>query len=348
VPLAASLRARARHFAFRHVGGSALVLLYHRVTHRERDPQLLTVTPEHFDAQMAVLAERHHVVPLSELVEGIRGGRVPDRAIAITFDDGYADNLLDAAPILARHAVPATFYVSSGFVEEGRPFWCDEVERLVLAPGTLPRSGRLSAGDVALSFDLGGFSHYTAEQARLDAPWTVLDPATNPRQALYAELCAFVRPLPVAQQTELLARLREAAGVADASPAADRPLSPEEVVALDSIEGLRIGGHTRSHVLLSGQPVAEQRGEIEADRGALDRICGRPIESFSYPFGGLGDYSAETVAILRAAGYTHACANHVGVVKPWTDPFRIPRNIVRDWDAPTFLARIEGRFDEPR
>lgn len=342
------MRARARDFAYRHVGGTALVLVYHRVTQLERDPQLIAVTPENFDAQMTLLSKRYSVLPLSELATGIGSHHLPDRSVAVTFDDGYADSLLEATPLLERHGVPATVFVSSGFVGGSTEFWWDEIERLVLAPGSLPRSGHLTGGGADLSFDLGEFADYSTEQAESDASWTVLDPPANPRQALYAELCALVRPLSVTQQSALIHQLREAANVAPEPRTNDRQLKPNELVTLDRSPGMRVGGHTRFHTVLSARSITEQRTEIQTDHDALGRICGRSIDSFSYPFGGHGDYTTETVAIVREAGYTHACANHPGVVKPWTDPFRIPRNLVRNWDVATFEAKIAGWFDEPR
>lgn len=95
------------------------VLLYHRVSDSVRDN--LTVGVEQFDRQMALL--RKHCRPLS--IEQVLGHETIPASdaplVAVTFDDGYLDNFENAAPILARHRIPAAFFVSTGIVDtDGR------------------------------------------------------------------------------------------------------------------------------------------------------------------------------------------------------------------------------------
>jgi len=342
------MRARARDFAYRHVGGTALVLVYHRVTQLERDPQLLAVTPENFDAQMTLLAERYSVLPLSELAAGIRSHHVPDRAVAVTFDDGYADNLLEATPLLEKYGVPATVFVSSGCVESGREFWWDEVERIVLGPSTLPETVALETPEAIFSYHLEGQLERTAEDAARDWAWNLLRPDAEPRHTLHRELCDFYGPLAPVNRLSALAQLREAAH-ADAEPrATHRPLTAEEVTRLDSSPFVEVGAHTVNHPVLSARSADEQRIEIGYDKAALQELCGRPITWFSYPHGSLSDYTDETVSIVSEDGFSGACSNHLGVVKPWTDVYRLPRVIVRDLEASEFAGLLEGWFREPR
>jgi peptidoglycan/xylan/chitin deacetylase (PgdA/CDA1 family) len=344
-----SLRPIARKLVYRYVGGTAVVLIYHRVADLRRDTQALAVSTAGFDAQMALLADGYRVMPLGALADQLRARHVPDRAVAVTFDDGYADNLLNAAPVLVRHGIPATMYLNSGCVDRPGEFWWDELEQILLLPGTLPRTIDVALPDGSRrTFDLGEWNTYTEEQADADADWTAIEPATNPRQRAYAELSASIKPLSETARTGVLRRLHEVAGTSPRPRDENRGLSAEELRALDALPGISVGAHTRSHQLLAASGVDEQRSEILEDRDALVTLCGHAIDSFSYPYGALGDYTDETVAIVRGAGFTHACANHPAVVKPWTDPFRIPRNVVFDWDATTFAAKLKGWFDDPR
>lgn len=346
--LVASMRARARDFAYRHVGGTALVLVYHRVTELERDPQLLAVTPGNFDAQMTLLAKRYSVLPLPELAAGIGSHHVPDRAVAVTFDDGYADNLLEATPPLERHGVPATVFVSSGYVESGREFWWDEVERIVLGPGTLPETVALETPEASFSYHLEGQLERTAEVAERDRAWNLLLPDAGPRHNLYRKLCDFYRPLAPVNRLSALAQLRQAAYADDEPRATHRPLTAEDVTRLDSSPFVEVGAHTVNHPVLSARSADEQRIEIGCDKEALEELCGRPITWFSYPYGKLSDYTHETVSIVREGGFSGACSNHLGVVKPWTDVHRLPRVIVRDLEASEFAGLLEGWFRAPR
>jgi peptidoglycan/xylan/chitin deacetylase (PgdA/CDA1 family) len=98
------------------------ILLYHRVATGD-DPLELNVSPENFAGQMEVVRSAATPVALGEL-------RAGSRRVAVTFDDGYRDNLTTAEPILNAAGVPATVFVTSGPVDDGRELWWDELVRL--------------------------------------------------------------------------------------------------------------------------------------------------------------------------------------------------------------------------
>ena len=98
----------------------ATVLLYHRVTDEVRD--LLTVGIEQFERQMGLLRRYFQVVSLADLFEWQAVPRTGRPLVCVTFDDGYLDNYANAAPILMRHEIPATFFVSTGIVGTDRRF----------------------------------------------------------------------------------------------------------------------------------------------------------------------------------------------------------------------------------
>lgn len=346
-------RATVRDFAYAHVGGTALILAYHRVADLERDPQLLAVRPVNFEAQTAMLSDRYRVISLGDLLASLRRRKVPDRAVVITFDDGYADNLRAAEPILRAQGVTATVFVCSGYVEAQREFWWDELERIVLGPGTLPPLIELDTPGARFSEYLTETLAYSSDQARRDEAWNVLAEGANERQALYMHLASFLRPLSAEDRESALAQLLESAqpgGLADDAGRAPRPthrpLTSEEVAALDASPFVEVGVHTANHTVLSALTLDEQRAEILGGRDAIAAMCGRPMRTFSYPHGGLDDYTDETVGIVRDSGFAGACSNHLRVVKPWADPFRLPRNTVRDWDAEALANRIEAWFRE--
>ncbi len=342
------VRALARRFAFAHVGGTALVLIYHRVADLESDPQLLAVSRANFESQMALLADRYHPQSLSDLAEGLRANRVRDRAVVVTFDDGYADNLTNAAPVLDAHGIPATVFVSSGFLGGHREFWWDELEALVLQSEQLPERIAIElAGapglEVCIESDAG-----QSGETPTDRDWNVLAPDTLPRHGLYRTLHAFLRPLSVRDRAAALEQLRDQLRATHLPRSTHRQLTTEQVAELDAYDTIEVGAHTVNHALLSALDLAEQGDEIIDDRDALAAICRRQIRAFSYPYGAVEDYTSETVALVRAAGFDAACSNHVGVVKPWTDPLRIPRLVVRDWTRERFERELVSWYDDPR
>ena len=110
-------------------GGRGLILLYHRIAESSRDRWRLCVSPENFRYQVDVLARRFRPLALRALSEGVRGGSIPDRAVAVTFDDGYRDNWTDAMPALRSRGVPATFFISGDGAAFGETFWWEALDR---------------------------------------------------------------------------------------------------------------------------------------------------------------------------------------------------------------------------
>ena len=100
---------------------SVLILLYHRIVNLPTDPQLLAVTPQHFTEHLEILGSHAYPIPLRQLVKGLKEGDIPKRGVVVTFDDGYADNLENAKPLLERFGIPATFFISAGAIGQASP-----------------------------------------------------------------------------------------------------------------------------------------------------------------------------------------------------------------------------------
>lgn len=107
----------------------AVILCYHRVAQIERDPWSLCVSPGNFDAHLALIAESGRAISLQEMLDKAAKRSSLAGRIVVTFDDGYADNLHTALPLLERHGVPATFYITTGCIGRDTEFWSDEIER---------------------------------------------------------------------------------------------------------------------------------------------------------------------------------------------------------------------------
>lgn len=105
---------------------TARILLYHRIANSNNDPHKLCVSPENFRKQIEYLKENFKIIPLVQLVQNIRMKRVQNNSMVITFDDGYADNLHNALPILEEFNIPATVFLTAGYVGQNKPFYWDE------------------------------------------------------------------------------------------------------------------------------------------------------------------------------------------------------------------------------
>lgn len=324
---------------------AVLVLLYHRVAEADTDPQKLAVHPDRFARHLQHIRATADVLSLDEVQRGLENGRLPARGLAVTFDDGYADNLEQAVPPLTAARVPASFFVTTGPVESAREYWWDELEQALLQPGDLPGVLRLPLDGRTWEASLGSAARWTGRDAARHASWTVEDPDPTPRHSAYRALCAALKPLAGPARTRALDELTSRTGRPRQVRASHRPMTASEVARLAHMPGMTVGSHSVSHPSLAALPVEVQREELTASRAALERMTGRAVTHLAFPFGGRADHSWRTRRAARAAGYTLACANEAGLVRRKGQAFRLPRVLVRDWDAATFAQHVDRWFD---
>jgi peptidoglycan/xylan/chitin deacetylase (PgdA/CDA1 family) len=310
-----SLLFRPYHSLLNAIDAPVIVLVYHRVTTLASDAEMLAVTPENFRSQMQYLKANFPVVRFEEEWKG----RGP--AIAVTFDDGYADNALEALPILEEVGVPATFFVSTGRIGTEQQFWWHELEEIFLGDRPLP-------------------AKFSPEDNRLGKSWPAA--SRQQRQESYHGLVRLSNDAAPDLRERCLTRLRNWAGTAGAGNGASRSMNLEELRRLAQSPWVTIGAHTITHSRLSALSPDAQRQEIVTSKTDLEARLAREITVFSYPFGRKCDYTRETAALCREAGFVRTAANFPGQAHRWTDPHQIPRHLVRDWSVDEFAARLRG------
>jgi peptidoglycan/xylan/chitin deacetylase (PgdA/CDA1 family) len=318
-----------------------VVLLYHRVTRLGTDPQLLAVSPDHFAAQMDALKQISRPMALGEMLERARRGEDLRDAVAITFDDGYADNLLEAAPILHSSNIPATVFVASGGIDSTAEFFWDELDRIFLQPGRLPDRIKLQFADSVYEGELCPAGEYSQAQWEQFREWNVtLKENPAPRQRVYSELCGLTHQMSSEQRNGALRQIQAWAKVGEEGRRSHRMMNSEQLRELARSGLIEIGGHTVTHPLLARENRKDQLREIAVGKLKIEAVLGRRIRGFSYPFGGRRDYTGDSVAAVKSAGFDYACSNFAGVVNAGTDFFQLPRVLVRDWSAGEFQSRL--------
>lgn len=342
IPGANRIRRFARRCRNRLQPGS-LILLYHRVTDVSCDPWGLCVTPQHFAEQLQVLRQYTQLTQLRRLSQDVAEGKHHRRHVVITFDDGYADNLHNAKPILERYDVPATIFIASGYVDREREFWWDELERLFLQPGALPQQLELNINGYQYQWDLGEFANYTESTYQQHRHWKAEqeDPPT-PRQLVYYEVWKLLRVLPAGDRDRILDRLLTWAGMTAGSRSTHRSLTRAEVATLERGSLVEIGAHTIAHPFLCSLPLSSQQEEIYHSKAQLEELLGHEVTSFSYPF---GNYTSDSVAIVRDAGFNCACATIHASVQRHSNLFELPRVEIQDWNGEEFARRLSRWFD---
>lgn len=345
LPHLSSIRGFARRIRnrWRH---AATVLLYHRVAMLDCDPQLLAVSPAHFDQHMATLRRIAHPMSLSSMIRAMADDTLPRRAVVVTFDDGYADNLTEAAPILTRHGIPATCFVAGSAIDSTTEFYWDELEAIFLRAGTLPERLELSIGPVRFTQSFGEFAVYSAKDAEQNRAWSLELPDATPRHQAYRLLCDLLRSVTLERREALLQSLRLWANRPATARPTHRTMTRNELLTFAQNPLIKIGAHTAHHAMLSSLSAAEQVHEIRSGRKTLEDVLRHEVNTFSYPYGSRRAYDTDTTEIVREMALDGACSNFAGRADAQTDPFQIPRVLVRDWDGAQFERQLREWFDE--
>lgn len=317
------------------VSSGALILVYHRVvasSNPGRSP--MSVTPAALASHIAWLHQHANPMSVSRLVHTLRNGQVPQRAVAVTFDDGYANNLHQAKPIFERHDVPATVLVTTGALGQDQEFWWDEVKRLLLQPGTLPE--RLSLSIKGREYDWNLAYSPPDRSDRFRGHWLFGKKAPHQpasREEVFRCIHKLLKGSPEEERQKVLEALSKWAGARANPRPTHRPMTADEVARLAEGGLIDIGAHTVTHPVLSALPIASQREEISASKRRLEGILGRPVTTIAFPYGSRRDYTGETVAFVQEAGFECASSNFRDVIFFVVDCYQLPRISVRSWDG---------------
>ena len=301
----------ARGVALAHRRPRLPILTLHRVND-ENDPFMASLPTAVFAARMTHIARHYRVLTVEDLAARLHDGTAPRNALAITFDDGYRDNLTHAAPILRRLGLPATIFLVTGLIDSPHALWFD---RLALA-----------------------FKSATARRLEL-ADGRVLSLATvaDRLAALYTTR-AHLKQVPDDERAPSVERLVEAL-----KPTPERPkrlmLSWDEVAALRGL-GFAIGAHTITHPIMSRLAPDQVRSEIHGSKAAIEKHLGTPVRAFAYPNGQPGDYNEAVTQVVREAGFTCAVTTKRGLNDANTPVLELRRGGPWEQHMPTYALKL--------
>lgn len=302
------IRAVGNKIASRGVGeGRLCIVNYHRVLEffdplLESEPDIST-----FRSQMKMLGACFNVMPLHDAIQALTEKRIPPRAVCISFDDGYRSIHDFALPILKEFNLPATVFVTAGYVG-GNNMWND---RIIEAVRRMPE-GQLDLREVGLDMYMIQTLH--------------------DRKCVVNKLTASSKYLPSQARLDLAAKLEELVGY---FPAQSLMLTKEMIWNLVQ-QGIEIGGHTVTHPILTSLKDREAYYEIVQGKQELEAITGQPVRLFAYPNGKVGvDFDERHVAMVQEAGFTAAFTTAMGAATSQHDRYQLPRSC--PWDSTSFL-----------
>jgi len=291
------------------------ILIYHRVMPL-RDPMRPgEPTAQEFDWQMRIIREYFSPLPLVEAVLRMRSGTLPQGAVCVTFDDGYADNETCAMPVLKKYAIPATVFVTTGFLNGGR-MWND----------TVTESLRDYGEDVLDLRDLG-LDCYSlrSNEERVVAVDNIL------------------RTIKHLDPKERLSRVNEIEKRGGDLPC-NLMLTDAQIQSL-ARNSVSIGAHTVNHPILSSITDADARIEIGDSKRYLESLLQRELEVFAYPNGRPNiDYGAEHLNLVKELGFKAAVSTHWGVGTDQSDIYQLPRFTPWDRHPMKFGVRLLANY----
>jgi peptidoglycan/xylan/chitin deacetylase (PgdA/CDA1 family) len=314
-----ALRQTARWLRGRFVPG-ALILGYHRVASSEHDPFGLCVASERFSDHLKILKKLTSMLRLSELAASLKDRKLLSRSVVVTLDDGYADALHQALPLLEKFEVPATIFVTTG--NPGKAFWWDRLEHMLFSLAELPDEFTLSSFGINYTWRVAADNSGAAlNKSRL-------------LQGVYRSLL----PLPSQKREECLHYISEWSGNSPDPDTSVRSLSESELTALANSGLIEIGAHSVTHPVLAKENVTNLQTEIVGSKKYLESLLGQSIFSFSYPN---GSYSNSAAEMVRNTGYHCACGSNPDIVHPRSDLFNLPRFWVSHLNRDQFIRWIK-------
>lgn len=299
----------------------ALVLVYHSIVAEEKsEPFRYHHTVAEFEAHLEWIGTRCTPATLADFVRWKDGRFQPSKPLAlVTFDDGYRNNATVAAALLQRKGIPATFFLSSGYIGDDRVLWPDEVFARVCAWPNATMEG--PAGD-----------RHAVPESSQEREWLAHAIVEECKNATDGGRRDFIARL--ARETPSCDPLQD--------DDAQRFMSWDEARGLGTA-GFDLGSHTVTHPILRSLGADELRRELSESRAVIEKQTGRPCTALAYPNGRARDIGAAVLAATAEAGYEYAFT----VSDRWCNRSAAPLAIDRisppgHADLPTFAVHASG------
>ena len=288
-----------------------LIATYHRVVDEEDKCELGQVDVQQFEMHIETFSKYFNVLSLSEAIGRLNSNSLPPRAVAITFDDGYKDNVSVALPILRRWGATATFFIASGFLH-GKTMWNDIVIE-----------------------SIKGFVGSTADLRRLNLDSFPVQSDAEKGVAIKSIL-GQLKYLPEDERHIQATRVARALAFEGSEPL----MMNEDDVRLLRRTGMEIGAHTRTHPILSNLSDSDAVSEIVGSKNDLEDICGDPVEFFAYPNGQPGqDFEYRHAQMARSAGFNAAFTTYPAAVDHMSNRYQLGRFNIWDRNRAKLIVR---------
>jgi peptidoglycan/xylan/chitin deacetylase (PgdA/CDA1 family) len=319
-------------------GPHAVILMYHRIAQPISDVWDTAVSPQHFEQHLQHLQKSGNVVPLSLITDSIYAGQLNGNNIAITFDDGYADNFTTAMPLLEQYGLPATFFITAGNHKNTKEYWWDELERTILFTERLPQRFLMSISNGDVDFNIKNEVDLTPKIRASHCAWhAAVQPPPTQRALLYYHLWSKLKLLSYDEQCLVLNKIKKWAKFDIEKNDENKIMSVNELKKLSENNLFTIGAHTATHAALGHHEPDLQKSELTENIDFLQQITGSRIDLVAYPY---GSYNGNTLMLAYELGLHGGFTTEEEPVHLPISPFKIGRFQVKDMNGTRFRRQL--------
>jgi peptidoglycan/xylan/chitin deacetylase (PgdA/CDA1 family) len=300
------------------------ILAYHRVLDDDPrafpfDEELISATTEMFYRQMKFVQRHFEVISFRELAERERADRPwPERALIITFDDGYRDNYTNAWPILREVGLTATIFLTTGHIGSTELFWWDAVAYCLK---------RIKQTSITLS-------DFISEPMALAS--------ADDRRRAKDRILAWLKQIPEERRRDFVGQLVAKLDAPLPEGAAEAlPLAWKEVRQM-AASGIEFGSHSVTHPILTQVSQTQLKAEAVVSKQTIEQELGQEVLAFAYPAGRRDRFNQTVRAMIAQSGYRYALSYDEGMaLEAHTDRFALPRiHSERDLSLNLFRANL--------
>lgn len=256
------------------------ILMYHRVSPRRDNWSLEPLSPQSFERQMKYFSLNFEILSLDRLAELItKREHLPEKAVVMTFDDGYKDNYHYAYPVLKKYNIPATIFLTTGLIDTGNLFWWDKVSYIIEHTGLD-------------EINLGVFGSFSLRSER-------------EKSRAKSILIEGLKKLPGKKKDLLIDDLLVTYGEEIPDDLGEELILSWDEIREMSCDGIAFGAHTISHPILTNLPLDQAKREIIQSKKDIEKMIGHRVNAFSYPN---GDFNADIAELAKTSGFECAVA----------------------------------------
>ena len=321
---------------------SGIVLMYHRISDENYDPYMINVSLNNFISHIQTIKKNFEVISVLD-IPFYKPKR--KKFVVITFDDGYRDNF-KAFEVLDKEKIPASLFMVTGHLFEQNPadvlkriFWEERLKN-IFSVVIKELIFKIDGKDIQFFID----DSHTPESTKVQIFKREFSSGKHivSKNTAFSYIYTKLKYIDWGKREEILLSIEKQVGF--------NSFSLPEIFMEDDIRqisacGFLVGAHTEHHEVLSILEPQDQEKQILTSKLKLERILGKKVETFAYPFGLADDFSSDTLNIVKSCGFSLAFSGVKGAVIPFmVNRYAIPRFSVMNWSKYAFEKKLKDFF----